>query len=197
MTLFQVIEKQSLRRAALERRAALGAAARARAAAAVVPGGLALAAQAAGGGVVALFASIRDEIDTGPLAAALAEAGHALALPATAAPAAPLAFRRWRPGDRLVPGLKGIPEPPADAEAVTPAVVFVPLAAFDRRGFRIGYGGGYYDRTLGGAAGAARPVAVGLAFAAQEVFRVPDLPHDVRLDHILTECETIACRSAA
>jgi 5-formyltetrahydrofolate cyclo-ligase len=196
MSLFHTIEKQSLRRAALERRAGLAAPERAAAAEAVVAGGLKLAALNAAGGVVALFSSIKDEIDAAPLAAALAEAGHALALPALVEPAAPLVFRRWRPGDQLVPGFKGILEPPATAAVVQPAVVFVPLAAFDRRGFRIGYGGGYYDRTLGDPAHA-RPVAVGLGFAVQEVFRVPDLPHDVRLDHILTERETIACRSAA
>jgi 5-formyltetrahydrofolate cyclo-ligase len=200
MSLFHTIEKQSLRRAALERRAGLAAAERAAAAAAVVAGGLNLAELHAAGGVVALFSSIRDEIDTGPLAAALARAGHALALPAIVEPAAPLQFRRWTPGEELVRGLKGILEPPAFAAMVRPALVFVPLAAFDRRGGRIGYGGGYYDRTLGDsgrADSAARPVAVGLAFAVQEVFRVPDLPHDVRLDHILTERETIACRSTA
>ncbi|ALK08056.1 5-formyltetrahydrofolate cyclo-ligase [Blastochloris viridis] len=202
MSLFHAIEKQSLRRAALARRAALDPAERARAAEAVVFGGLALAARYGGGGAVALFASMNGEIDTGPLAAALTAAGYELALPAIVEPAAPLVFRRWSPGEDLICGAKGVLEPPADAGRVAPTLVFVPMTAFDRRGFRIGYGGGYYDRTLGAGSGEAwpggvRPAAVGLAFAAQEVFRVPDLPHDVRLGDILTERETISCRSSA
>ena len=91
----------------------------------------------------------------------------------------------------------GVPEPAAEAGVVVPALIFVPLTAFDRRGFRIGYGGGYYDRTLGALKKTGRPVAVGLAFAVQEVARVPDQPHDIRLDRIVTERETIDCRSAS
>ncbi|KAA5603391.1 5-formyltetrahydrofolate cyclo-ligase [Blastochloris sulfoviridis] len=190
-------DKPSLRREALARCTGLEAAARAAAAAAVVARGLDAAMLAAAGQAVALFASLPKEIDTIPLARALDAAGRALALPAVIAPDAPLEFRRWRPGEALVRGPMGVPEPAAEACVVVPALIFVPLTAFDRRGFRIGYGGGYYDRTLGALEKTGRPVAVGLAFAVQEVARVPDQPHDIRLDRIVTERETIDCRSAS
>jgi 5-formyltetrahydrofolate cyclo-ligase len=190
-------DKPSLRRAALARCAALDAAARVAAAEAVVAGGLEAASRFAAGRVVALFASLAKEIDTLPLARALDAAGHALALPAVIAPDSPLEFRRWRPGEPLVSGLMGVPEPAAGADVAVPGLVFVPLTAFDRRGYRIGYGGGYYDRTLGALKKTGQPVAVGLAFAVQEVARVPDQPHDIRLDRIVTERETIDCRSAS
>lgn len=195
MSLFLTIEKQGLRRAALDRRAALTPAERAAAAVAVVPHALDLA-RAVGRGPVALFASVREEIDTAPLATALAAAGVALALPAVTDPAGPLAFRRWDLGAPLAAGYKGIPEPLPDAPTVTPALVFVPLAAFDRRGHRLGYGAGHYDRTLPALQRAGAATA-GLAFSVQEVFRVPDQPHDVALDAIVTERGLIRGAGAA
>lgn len=187
-------EKSDIRRAALARRAALGAAERAAAAKAIIAPCLGLAASHRLG-PVALFASIRDEIDTLPLAEALTGAGYAIALPVVTGPDAPLAFRTWSLGKPLTGGYKGIPEPMPDAPMVQPTLVFVPLAAFDRRGHRLGYGAGFYDRALPPlkAAGA---LAVGLAFAVQEVPRVPDLPHDVPLDAIVTERAVIVCGQA-
>ena len=89
-----------------------------------------------------------------------------------------------------------IPEPPASAETVEPDLLFVPLAVFDRRGHRIGFGAGHYDRTLEGLR-AKKPVcAVGVAYATSEVETAPDEPHDERLDFILTEQDLIDTRNA-
>jgi 5-formyltetrahydrofolate cyclo-ligase len=86
----------------------------------------------------------------------------------------------------LEPGPLGIPVP-RQGEWVVPEVLIVPLVAFDRRGYRLGYGGGYYDRTLAELRQAGRVAAVGFAFAAQEVPEVPIGPHDAKLDAIVTE----------
>lgn len=137
--------------------------------------------------IVAGFAPIRSEIDPGPLMAALAERGAALALPCVISRADPLVFRAHAPGGLLVPGPMGTREPPADHTPVIPDIVLVPLAAFDRRGYRLGYGAGHYDRTIP-ALREQKPVRLcGIAFAAQEIARVPEDPHDVPLDLVLTE----------
>jgi 5-formyltetrahydrofolate cyclo-ligase len=100
--------------------------------------------------------------------------------------AQPLVFHRWHPGARMVAGAFGalIPEV---AEEVVPEVLIVPLLAFDRAGFRLGYGGGFYDRTLEGLRARGPVAAIGFAFAAQEVDRVPTEPTDQKLDLIVTE----------
>ncbi|MGO4712446.1 5-formyltetrahydrofolate cyclo-ligase [Bradyrhizobium sp. 2TAF24] len=147
------------------------------------------------GQVVAGYMPIRSEFDPQPLMRALAARGARLVLPVVVTRDAPLLFRRWQPGDTLVRGGLGILEPAADAPLSDPHIVLVPLAAFDRAGHRIGYGAGHYDRTLArlrGQGGA--PVTIGLAFAAQQVEHVPALPHDVPLDYIATEHETIETR---
>ncbi len=132
-----------------------------------------------------------DELDPLPLLERLAGQGHPVGLPVVVAPAAPLAFRRWRPGDALLPAAFGLREPPPESPEVTPELLLVPLLAFDRRGARLGYGGGFYDRTLAGLS-ARRPVlAVGLAYAAQELDEVPAGHSDWRLDAIVSEEETI------
>ncbi|GAB4522209.1 MAG: 5-formyltetrahydrofolate cyclo-ligase [Amphiplicatus sp.] len=143
------------------------------------------------GAVVALYHPIRDEIDTTPLAEALAARGVALALPVVARRAAPLDFRRYRPGDALVKGAFGVRGPDEKAETLAPDIIIAPLLAFDRAGGRLGYGGGYYDRSLA-ALRADRPVvAVGYAYGAQEVDALPLSPLDQRLDWIITEREAI------
>ena len=91
---------------------------------------------------------IRDEADPRALMSALSALGHPLALPCVVAARSALVFRRWKTGDRLAPNAYGIAEPLASAEEVMPSVVLVPLLAFDAEGHRLGYGGGYYDRTL-------------------------------------------------
>ncbi len=179
--------KPSLRAAALARRAAVHPDVRAAFAASLCERGLALALGVSATPVVSGFLPIRGEPDTLPLLDALSAAGVALALPATPPRGEPLRFRAWRPGQALAPGRFGTAEPPPDAPERDPDLLFVPLAAFDARGGRLGYGAGYYDGALRRLR-AARPVlAVGVAFAAQEVAAVPAEPHDERLDAVLTE----------
>ena len=145
--------------------------------------------------VIAGYWPIHGEIDPRPLLAALAEQGAATALPSIAAQHAPLIFRVWREGQPVQRGALGISEPLPEAEPVQPTIVLVTLSAFDRRGQRIGYGAGHYDRALGLLRLHSRIVAIGLAFATQEIDEVPAEPHDVALDFVLTEREVIDFRS--
>ena len=146
------------------------------------------------GQIVAGYSPIRSEFDPGPLMHALARHGVHLALPVVIARDQPLLFRSWSAGEPLARGQLGILEPPAEAPVVVPDILLVPLAAFDRAGHRIGYGAGHYDRTFDRLRAAKTIVAVGLAFSVQEVVQVPALPHDVRLDYIATEHQTIETR---
>jgi len=173
-----------LRRDALARRAAIPPAER-EAAAARLAGSLGALALPAGA-TVSAFVPVKGEIDVFPLLERLAARGHPLALPVVA-DATTLVFRPWVFGAPLVAAGFGLREPPAENGAVEPDVLLVPLAAFDRAGHRIGYGRGYYDRALARLDARARRRAIGVAFAAQEVRRVPAEAHDRRLDGILTE----------
>jgi 5-formyltetrahydrofolate cyclo-ligase len=139
---------------------------------------------------VAGYWPIRGEIDPRPILLALSHSGVALALPVIVAD--DLVFRAWQPWQPLVPaGGFGTLGPPPGAASVTPRILLVPLAAFDRSGARLGYGKGYYDRAIA-RLGVPGPVTtIGLAFACQEVAQVPTAPHDRRLDAIVTERETI------
>ena len=105
-------------------------------------------------------------------------------------------MRAFRFGDPLVSGVWGIREPRPEAPEVAPDILLVPLIAFDRRGHRIGYGAGYYDQTINSLRAQKSVLAVGLAFAAQEIAQVPSTPRDARLDLVLTEREIIDCRPA-
>lgn len=174
--------KAALRAGALARRAALDPVFRDEAAARAATH--ALAALRHGTGPVAVFLPIRDEIDTAPLIAALLARGEGLCLPVVRGRGFPLLFRAWSPDDRLEARAFGLSEPADDAPEVVPSRLIVPLAAFDRRCHRIGYGAGHYDRTL---AALGRPHAVGFAFGIQEVARVPDGPHDLPLDAVATD----------
>ncbi|NWH07273.1 MAG: 5-formyltetrahydrofolate cyclo-ligase [Alphaproteobacteria bacterium] len=136
--------------------------------------------------VAAAYYPIGSEADCRPLMLALHARGVRLALPVAMGPARPLAFRRWRPGQGLRAGVLGVPEP-LGGGPVLPDLLIVPLLAFDARGFRLGQGGGYYDRTLAQLRRRKRIVAVGLAFAAQELDEVPADMHDAPLDVIVTE----------
>lgn len=186
--------KAQLRREALARRDALPAAERAAAAQAIAAWALPFAVPP--GCVVSGYSPMRSELNPVPLMRKLASEGAALALPAVLGRGRPLAMRRWAFGDLLAPGVWGIPEPLPDAGELDPDIVLVPLAAFDRCGRRIGYGAGYYDRTLR-ALRAKKPItAVGLAFAAQEITRVPATERDEELNLVLTERDVIDCRGA-
>lgn len=187
------MSKTDLRTAALARRDALTSAQREAASRAVAA--RAFPAAIANETIVAGYAPIRSEIDPRPLMQALAARGARLALPCVTARDAPLVFRAWAPAQLLTPGAFGIAEPSTGAPALTPDIILVPLAAFDRAGHRIGYGAGFYDRTLAALRTTRSVMAIGLAFAVQESASIPAAPHDVRLDYVLTENETIDFRS--
>lgn len=186
--------KSELREAAFARRKALSDEARAAAAEAIAARAFPVAVMP--DAVVAGYMPIRGEIDPRPLLGALAQQGARTAMPTIAAQDAPLIFRAWQEGDRLQRGALGIQEPLPESEILVPDIVLVPLAAFDRAGQRIGYGAGHYDRALSKLRLEKPIVAIGLAFAIQEVAHVPAEAHDVPLDLVLTETETIRFRSA-
>ncbi len=137
------------------------------------------------------FFSIGSEIDSMPLLARLRAAGHDIALPVVVRKAAPLVFRRWLPGDAMETGPFGIQEPAAAAPVLRPDLLLVPLLAFDRSGHRLGYGGGFYDRTLRALRADGAVLAVGIAYAGQEVDAVPVAEYDQPLNWIVTEREAI------
>lgn len=183
--------KDELRRAALARRdqAALDVDTMVEAAEALRDNALSLP-ELAGAGPVAGYWPIRSEIDPRPILEALADRGCALALPVCTPQG--LVFRAWQPWQPLVPAGFGTLGPPETAEEVTPRVLLVPLAAFDRAGHRIGYGKGHYDGAIARlSVVAGRVTTIGLALACQEVARVPAENHDRRLDVVVTESEVI------
>jgi 5-formyltetrahydrofolate cyclo-ligase len=190
-------EKAALRSTALQRRDSISAATRAAAAEALAARPLPIdlaAAAAESAAVVSGFWPIRSEINPLPLLRRFAVAGARLALPTIVERGQPLRFRGFAFGEELAHGQWGIREPKPDAPELDPDVLLVPLAAFDRRGHRIGYGAGYYDLTLKALRAVKSITAIGLAFALQELDAIPALPHDARLDLVLTEREVIDCR---
>jgi 5-formyltetrahydrofolate cyclo-ligase len=138
---------------------------------------------------------MKSEINPVPLMRTLADAGAQLALPAIAGRGQPLAMRAYAFGQPLAAGVWGIREPMPDAPEVRPDIVLVPLLAFARSGHRIGYGAGCYDMTITALRVGKTVLAVGVAFAAQEIASVPTTPRDARLDLVLTEREVIDCRA--
>lgn len=143
--------------------------------------------------VVSVYWPIRSEADPLRLADVLARSGLVTALPVTVARGQPLEFRAWRPGDPHVVGRWGIGQPAPGAAIVEPDVLFVPLAAFDRRGARIGYGAGYYDATLEALRRRKSLRAIGVAFACQEALFLPTETHDQPLDFVVTERDLFLC----
>jgi 5-formyltetrahydrofolate cyclo-ligase len=137
--------------------------------------------------IVSGFHPFRSELDCRPLLSALGEAGCATALPIIVASDQPLAFRQWTPGEMLELGVWNIPVPLASAETLVPDILLVPLLGFDRAGYRVGYGGGYYDRTIAALRTVKEITAIGLAFSVQEIDEVPREAHDMALDCVLTE----------
>jgi 5-formyltetrahydrofolate cyclo-ligase len=138
------------------------------------------------------YLPFRDEIDPLPALALLAERGARLAMPVVVGKGLPLTFRAWVPGAPTMTGAFGV-EIPADEIPATPDLLLVPMLAFDRAGYRLGYGGGFYDRTLAALRAAGTVTAIGIAYAAQEVAAVPREPTDAPLDMIVTEDEVIRC----
>jgi 5-formyltetrahydrofolate cyclo-ligase len=142
---------------------------------------------------ISAFWPLADELDTRPLIMALAARGHRIGLPVVTKKGQPLLFRLWTPGTELVQGNFRVMTPPPEAPEVVPSLLIVPLLAFDRAGYRLGYGGGFYDRTLQKLRGLGGDVlAVGVALSAQEVPAVPRDDTDQPLDWIVTEREAIA-----
>jgi 5-formyltetrahydrofolate cyclo-ligase len=144
--------------------------------------------------VVSGFWPIKDEPSTLLLLETLSKSGIVTALPVTPARGLPLIFRAWQPGDPLAEAKMKIMEPLPEAQEVLPDLLFVPLAAFDRRGHRLGYGAGFYDRSLAKLRAIKSIKAVGVAFEVQELLDLPQEPHDEPLDYVLTERHLIYCR---
>lgn len=137
-------------------------------------------------GIIAGFASIKDEIDLWPLLTHLHKKGRQVCLPVTPKTPDVLSFRQWTPDSLLNTDRYGVSFPMGGTELI-PDVVFVPLLAFTKRGERLGYGGGYFDRTLQALREAGEVFACGVAYAGQEMAELPTDAHDQRLDGILTE----------
>lgn len=135
------------------------------------------------GTVLAGYMPIRSEIDPLPV---MAVHDGPVVVPVIMGKGQALTFHRWQPGCAMIEGPFGAMVP-ADAEALVPQVLIVPMVGFDARGFRLGYGGGFYDRTLAALRAAGRVTALGFAYGAQEVPALPVDDHDQRLDAVVTE----------
>ncbi len=181
--------KSDMRQAALARRDALPVDTRAAAAAAIAARAFPVA--VAPGAIVSGYMPMGSELNPRPLMRQLSDAGAQLALPVVVARGVPLVMRAYAFGEPLVKGIWGIRVPSPLAPEVAPDVLIVPLLAFDRTGNRLGYGAGYYDMTITALRAKKPVVAVGVAFAAQEVEVVPTTPRDARLDLVVTEKEVI------
>ena len=135
--------------------------------------------------IVAFYWPIREELDCKPLFSRLMDANQPICLPVVVGEGQPLDMRLWEQGTPLYPSGFGTLAPSEIAPRVEPDVVVMPLLGFDKRGTRLGYGGGYYDRTL--ARMKKKPKLIGYAFAAQELPEIPRQPHDLPLDAVATE----------
>lgn len=141
--------------------------------------------------VVAGYWSFRGELDVASALADLSKMGHTLCLPVIEAEDKPLYFRRWKPEEPLEMGRYGIGIPPAGAPVFKPDVLILPLVAFDRRGNRLGYGAGYYDRTLRRLREEKQVMAIGVGYSQQEAPSIPAGVMDERLDLIVTDRDVI------
>lgn len=177
--------KRSLRNEALARRDALDADYRQHAAEAIAS--LPFPVPVPKGTIVSGFFPMKTELSLLPLMRALEKNGAQIALPRIVGRGNPLSMRAWKFGDPLVPGQWGIREPAPEAKEVAPDILLVPFAAFDRRGYRVGYGAGYYDMTIAGLKAKKKVVTVGFGFEAQEVGECPVEAHDQKLDFLITE----------
>jgi len=156
-----------------------------RQAAEVIGGRLTRLQAALGRSVIGFYWPIRHEIDLRAWARALAQSGKVtLCLPVVVRPDSPLEYWRWTPETDMRPSFWNIPVP-AERRVVAPEVVLAPLVGFDAERYRLGYGGGYFDRTL--AAARPRPIAIGVGYAFGELETVRPQPHDIPMDAVLTE----------
>jgi 5-formyltetrahydrofolate cyclo-ligase len=172
------------------RRGALSLAVREAGADKIAQTGIGFAAPSSGA-VISGYAAIRDELDPLPLLKGLAANGHPVALPVIDRKGAPLNFRQWQPGDTLQPGAFSVPVPEEVATVLVPDILLVPLLAFDSNGFRLGYGAGFYDRTLAGLRERGSVTAIGIAFDEQRLEAVPHDKYDEALDWVLTPSSPI------
>ena len=142
---------------------------------------------------VSAFHPYGNEIDTRQLLGKLAGEGWTTALPVVVAKRQPLIFRRWLPGEPMEMGVLKILVPLVSAPEVEPDVLLVPLLAFDKAGYRLGYGGGFYDATLAMLRAKKSITAIGVAYSGQEVADVPHEAHDMKLDYLMTEKGIMKC----
>ncbi|WP_424986921.1 5-formyltetrahydrofolate cyclo-ligase [Microbulbifer sp. S227A] len=177
--------RQSERRRLREMRKQIAAGQRGEIARALMAGLAALLEQWDHPRCVSFYWPIKDEPDLRPLMHALGDRGYDIALPLVETRAAPLVFRRWTPQTRMVRGHWNIPVPPPDAPELRPDVVLAPLVGWADGGYRLGYGGGYFDRTL--AASDPRPRSIGVGLQSARLATIYPQPHDIALDLILTE----------
>jgi len=185
-------EKRAERTRALARRAAAFAQHGAAAGVRLEAHGLTFL-EPAPGAIVSGFSAIRDEIDPAQLLARLHRKGYRLCLPVMEGKGLPLVFRAWSPGDAMGRVQWGIAEPLPDKPVLEPDIVLVPLLAFDAQGYRLGYGGGFYDRTLARLRAIKPVVAVGVAYDELKVDAVPHLHYDQPLDWVLTPSGPTRC----
>ena len=137
--------------------------------------------------VVSSYWAIGDEADPQFLERELRRRGHRIVMPRVAGRNLPLDFHIWETGAKLVRGGFGLSEPSRDWQKLNPDILIVPMLAFDGAGYRVGYGAGYYDRTIRGLRAAKSITAAGFGFAVQEFPELPHLAHDERLDWVITE----------
>ena len=189
--------KAAVRRALLKQRGAIPAALRQQAGAAAARHFARFLKAHGRPGIVSGYLAIGDEIDPQPSLDTALALGWRLALPVMVGRNQPLIFRAWMPGDALASRQWGIREPVETAETVELDVLLLPLLAFDTTGGRLGYGGGYYDRTLAGLRARRSVVAIGIAFDEQRIDTVPLLDYDQRLDCVLTPSGLICCPDRA
>ena len=137
--------------------------------------------------VIAAYHAFQDEIDPAPLVEALRTKGHQIALPVIIGKGMPLIFRLYEEDTPLIPNAMGILQPDEYAPLIEPDILLIPLLAFDRQRNRLGYGGGYYDRTIADLRTRKQIISIGAAYAYQEVNVVPTGANDIPMDHITTE----------
>jgi 5-formyltetrahydrofolate cyclo-ligase len=186
-------QKKALRERIKSWRALLDAEAATRAAQAVADHGLGFLGSLADDVVISGFSPLPDEFRAWPLLRRLSGEGRTLAMPVMVGRGQPLIFRAWAPGDAMDRAVWGIAEPKVDKAELEPDVVIAPLLAFDTTGWRLGYGGGFYDRTLKKLRSHKEIIVVGLAFDEQQVDAVPHLDYDQRLDWVLRPSGPLRC----